>query len=223
VNDRSERLRDACLYLVCDERGDDFLEAALRGGVDIVQLRIKDRRGQKGGDDVELDGRVVDVGRRYARVCARHGALLILNDRPDLVLAAGADGVHVGQDDAPVDEARRLIGPDRLVGLSTHSPAQIDAARETAPDYIGVGPVHATPTKPGRPAVGLELVRYAAAHATTPFFAIGGIDAGSVSAVHEAGARRVAVVRALTEADDPALTARALRAVLEDEVGVGAT
>jgi thiamine-phosphate pyrophosphorylase len=225
VNDRLERLRDARLYLVCDERADDCLEAALRGGVDIVQLRIKDGGGVGGGGlpaGPAGDRRLVDVARRFARVCARHGALLILNDRPDLVAAAGADGAHVGQHDVPVDEARRRVGPGRLVGLSTHSPEQIDAAGAAAPDYIGVGPVHATPTKPGRPAVGLELVRYAAAHAVMPFFAIGGIDAATVPAVREAGGARVAVVRALTEARDPELTARALRAGLEGEVGVGA-
>jgi thiamine-phosphate pyrophosphorylase len=222
VSHRSERLRDARLYLVCDERSDDFLKRALRGGVDIVQLRIKDDGNGVRPAGREGDRRLVDVARRYARICAEHGALLILNDRPDLVQTAGADGAHVGQDDTPVAQARRLVGPERLVGLSTHSPAQIEAAREAAPDYIGVGPVHATPTKPGRAAVGVELVRYAAAHAAMAFFAIGGIDAASVPAVREAGASRVAVVRALTEADDPELAARTLRAGLEGEVGVGA-
>jgi thiamine-phosphate pyrophosphorylase len=155
-------------------------------------------------------------------VCHAHGAPLILNDRPDLVAAAGADGVHVGQDDTTVTEARALVGPDRVVGLSTHSPAQIDAAAaETAVDYIGVGPVHATPTKPGRPAVGLDLVRYAAEHAATPFFAIGGIDAGNAADVRAAGAARIAVVRAITEARDPEAAARVLRS--GSEAGVGAT
>ncbi len=147
---------------------------------------------------------------------------LILNDRPDLVAEAGADGVHVGQDDAAVPQARALIGPDRILGLSTHSPAQVDAAAgEPEIDYIGVGPVHATPTKPGRPAVGLDLVRYAAAHAATPFFAIGGIDAGNLAAVRGAGATRIAVVRAITDAPDPEAAARALRS--GSEAGVGAT
>lgn len=212
MNDPLQRLRAARLYLVCDERSDEFLEHALRGGVDIVQLRIK---------DATDDDRMVKVARRYAAVCARHQALLILNDRPDLVAAAGADGVHVGQDDAPVSEARNAVGADKLVGLSTHSPAQIDAARETSANYVGVGPVHSTPTKPGRPAVGLELVRYAAAHASVPFFAIGGIDEHGVVAVRRAGAERVAVVRALTESHDPQRTARRLRDGLE-EVRVGA-
>jgi thiamine-phosphate pyrophosphorylase len=204
VSDRHERLRDARLYLVCDEQPDEFLAAVLRAGVDIVQLRIKEA----------TDAEIVAAGRRFARMAAAAGALFILNDRPDLVEVLGADGVHVGQDDTPVDEARALVGPDRLVGLSTHNPAQIDAAALVDVDYIGVGPVHATPTKPGRPAVGLELVRYAALHATMPFFAIGGIAPANVEAVREAGARRIAVVRALTEASDPASAAWALRGAI---------
>ena len=218
VPDRRQALASARLYLVCDERPDDFLDRALRGGVDIVQLRIKD-----GSDEA-----ILATARRYAALCSAHGVLLILNDRPDLARGAGADGVHVGQDDVPVAEARRIVGPDRLVGLSTHTPGQIDSAgADPEVDYIGVGPVHATPTKPGRPAVGLELVRYAAAHALTPFFAIGGIDASNAVAVREAGARRIAVVRALTEAGAPEPAARGLRAALEaeqtSESGVGAT
>jgi thiamine-phosphate pyrophosphorylase len=215
VPDPRPALHAARLYLVCDARPDEFLDRALRGGVDIVQLRIKETDPTRPSDD-----EIVATGRRYAAVCAAHGALLIINDRPDLVAAVGADGVHVGQDDVPVDEARRIVGPSLIVGLSTHSPAQIDAAGEQPEvDYIGVGPVHATPTKPGRPAVGLELVRYAAVHAATPFFAIGGIDLTNAVAVHAAGARRIAVVRALTEAEDPRRAARALRAA----VGAGQT
>ena len=198
---RRGRLADARLYLVCDVRTDAFLSAALRGGADVVQLRDKD------ADDAEL----VAAGRRYAALCAEHGALLILNDRPDLVAETRADGVHVGQDDVPVARARAEVGAQRLVGLSTHTPAQIEAANDADVDYIGVGPVHATPTKPGRPAVGLALVRHAAAHAGHPFFAIGGIDERNVAAVRAAGARGVAVVRALIGADDPEAAARALR------------
>jgi thiamine-phosphate pyrophosphorylase len=200
VSDRRARLEAARLYLVCGALDDAFVRAALRGGVGIVQLRIKDSD----------DERLLETGRRYARLCAEHGALLILNDRPDLVDSIGADGVHVGQDDAPVAAAREAVGRERLVGLSTHSPAQVDASERADVDYIGVGPVHATPTKPGRPAVGCELVRYAAARATRPFFAIGGIDTGNVAAVREAGASRIAVVRALTEAEDPERVAREL-------------
>ena len=214
--DRATRLQQARLYLVCDVLPDDFLEHALRGGVDIIQLRAKRA----------TDDEVLACARRFARIAAAHGALLILNDRPDLVAGAGADGVHIGQDDMPVPEARALVGDDRLIGLSTHSPEQIDAAAHAGVDYIGVGPVHATPTKPGRPAVGVELVDYAARHCPMPFFAIGGIDRGNVRAVRAAGGRRIAVVRALTGATDPEATARALRAVLEPEepeVSVGAT
>ena len=172
VRNRRQRLRAARLYLVCDAQPDEFLSAALRGGVDIVQLRVKE----------SSDAAILAAARRFARICAAHGALFILNDRPDLVTQAGADGVHVGQDDAPVTSARALVGPERILGRSTHSPAQIDAAANLEVDYIGVGPVHATPTKPGRPAVGLELVRYAAAHAARPFFAIGGITAANLAA-----------------------------------------
>ncbi len=204
VFDRRQRLRDARLYLICEDRPDEFLAAALRGGVDIVQLRMKDAE----------DEQILAVAERFARVCAEHEALLILNDRPDLVASAGADGVHVGQDDMPAGEARALVGADRIVGLSTHTPGQIQQAARAGVDYIGVGPVHATPTKPGRPAVGPELVRYAAEHARMPFFAIGGIDADNTAAVLEAGGGRIAVVRALTRSEDPEATARELRAAL---------
>jgi thiamine-phosphate pyrophosphorylase len=204
VSNRRELLRNARLYLVCDERSDEFVRAALHGGVEVVQLRMK-----AAGDDL-----ILAASRRYARVCAAAGALFILNDRPDLVQAAGADGVHVGQDDMPVDQARELVGDDRLVGLSTHSPEQVDDAMVTGADYIGVGPVHATPTKPGRPAVGLELIGYAATHATVPFFAIGGLDVANLRSAVAAGATRAAVVRAITDASDPETQARRLRSTL---------
>ncbi len=214
MDNRHERLLEAALYLVCDRQPEDFLRGALRGGTDIVQLRMKDAS----------DDEALGAARVFAPICAEHGALFILNDRPELVLAAGADGVHLGQDDTPVPAAREIVGPDRLIGLSTHTPEQIDGA--AGADYIGVGPVRATPTKPGRPAVGLELVRYAAAHADVPFFAIGGIDADNARAVSAAGARRVAVVRALTQATDPERTARVLRDIVvrpraPEEAGVG--
>ena len=214
MSNRRERLDRARLYLVCGDQPERFLRAALRGGVDIVQLRIKD------GDDARL----LDAARRFRIVCAEHGALLILNDRPDLVRAADVDGVHLGQDDMRVAAARELVGDGCLIGLSTHTPEQVDGA--TGADYIGVGPIRATPTKPGRPAVGLALVRHAAAHAAVPFFAIGGIAPSNVAAVCGAGARRVAVVRALTHAQRPELAARALRDAVDrtwagQEVGVG--
>jgi thiamine-phosphate pyrophosphorylase len=208
-----ERLRRARLYLVCDSQPGDralapFLREAIAGGVEVVQLR-----------DKRLDdGALVEAVRAARAVCAAQGVPLIVNDRPRVALAAGADGVHVGQEDMPVAQVRELVGEELLIGLSTHRPAEIDAAASAGVDYIGVGPVHATPTKPGRPAVGLELVRYAAAHAHMPFFAIGGIDAGNVQAVRGAGAMRVAVVRAVAAAADPQAAARALRDALEDEV-----
>ena len=211
MSERRERLQFARLYLVCDEQPDGFLVAVLSAGVDIVQLRMK---------DATSDASIVAAGRRFARAAAQHGALFILNDRPDLVAAAGADGVHVGQDDMAVADARSVVGSDRLIGLSTHSPEQIDAAAGLDVDYVGVGPVHATPTKPGRPAVGLELVRYATEHGTVPFFAIGGIAPANVDAVRAAGAERIAVVRALTDAADPGHVARQLRQAMCSAGGV---
>jgi thiamine-phosphate pyrophosphorylase len=186
---------------------DDFLAGAVRGGVDIVQLRMKDAS----------DAAILAAAERFAR----HDVLLIINDRPDLAITAGADGVHVGQDDMSVDEARAVVGPEGIVGLSTHTPEQVDGAGGA--DYIGVGPVYATPTKPGRPAVGLGLVRYASKHARLPFFAIGGIGLDNVEAVAAAGAERVAVVRAMTESDDPESTARQLKAAVTAEAHLGAT
>jgi thiamine-phosphate pyrophosphorylase len=210
VSTAAERLARARLYLVCDAPPPEFLEAVLRGGVDVVQLRMKNASAES----------ILAVARTVVPACRRHGALFILNDRPDLVAAVGADGVHIGQDDGPVERAREFVGPQRIVGLSTHTPDQIDAAEDV--DYIGVGPVHSTPTKPGRPAVGLELVRYAAAHARVPFFAIGGINPGNVRDVARAGARRVAVVRALTDSTAPERDALTLRlALLPQEVPVG--
>jgi thiamine-phosphate pyrophosphorylase len=217
VDDRRIRLERARLYLVCDVIAGDFVARALSGGVDIVQLRAKHRP----------DEEIITAGRHYARLCHEHQALLIVNDRPDLVDALGADGVHIGQDDGPVDAARALVGRDRLVGLSTHTPEQIDRANRADVDYIGVGPVHATPTKPGRPAVGLTLVRYAARQAQHPFFAIGGIQLANAHDVARAGATRIAVVRALTEVQEPEAMARALRRALDathqSEAGLGAT
>ncbi len=201
---------------MCDAQPARVLNAALAGGVDVVQLRDKRL------DDEDL----VVVGRRFREACDTHGALFVLNDRPDLVPACEADGVHGGQHDLPVREARALVGEERLVGLSTHSPAQVDAARGI--DYIAVGPVHETPTKAGRPAVGLDPIRHAAAHARVPWFAIGGLDARTIEEAIGAGARRVVVVRAITEAVDPEAATRALRVALdahsvEVEARVGAT
>jgi thiamine-phosphate pyrophosphorylase len=206
ARERRERLRRARLYLVIDaEPAERVLPGALEGGVDIVQLR------EKSASDEEI----VSAGRQLRTLCDEHGALLIVNDRADLALECGADGVHVGQDDDPLREVRDVVGADLLVGISTHSPEQVELGLGSIADYLGVGPVHATPTKPGREPVGLELVRYAAAHgAAKPWFAIGGIDADNAPAVAEAGASRIAVVRAIRDAADPRAVAAALRATV---------
>ncbi len=206
--DRRERLRSARLYFIAGARPGgrplgDVLEPALAGGADLFQLRDK-----QASDDELLAAAAV-----ARELCARAGALFIVNDRPDLAAAAGADGVHVGQDDASVAQARAVVGPEMLVGLSTHAPEQIDAVPAEA-DLIGVGPVYATPTKAGRAPAGLELVAYAAANARVPWFAIGGLDAETTVEAAAHGARRVAVVRAIADAPDPAAAARGLRELL---------
>lgn len=207
---RRERLASARLYLCTDGRGggpglDRFLDAVLGAGVDVVQLR-----------DKHLEARpLLALAERFRAACDRHGALFVVNDRPDLALAAGADGVHLGQDDLDPAIARRVLGPGAIIGRSTHAPDQLRRAHDEGVDYCAVGPVHATPTKPGRPAAGMDVVRVAAREATLPWFAIGGIDAGNLADVVAAGARRIVVVRAITEAADPAGAARALRAALE--------
>jgi thiamine-phosphate pyrophosphorylase len=199
--DRRARLRDARLYFVADRGGmAHALDGALAGGADVFQLRDKD------ASDDELLAAAESARER----CHAAGALFVLNDRPDLAAACGADGVHVGQDDMPVDRAREQIGDDAIVGLSTHSIQQAQAGCRGGADYIAVGPVHATPTKEGRPAIGVDPLRYAASHVDVPWFAIGGIDADTVGAVVKAGARRIVVVRAVAQADDPEAAARAL-------------
>jgi thiamine-phosphate pyrophosphorylase len=203
--DRRERLRRARLYLVVEAAAEPVLGPALRGGVDMVQLRDKDAP----------DELILRAAAGFRALCDEHGALFWLNDRPDLARAAGADGVHLGQDDMPVAEAREQLGPDLLIGLSTHSPGQFDAALASEADQLSVGPVWETPTKAGRPAAGLDYVRHAAEHGgDAPWFAIGGIDAGNLSEVVAAGARRVVVVRAIRDAADPEAAARSLRDAL---------
>jgi thiamine-phosphate pyrophosphorylase len=203
--DRRQRLRDARLYFVADRDGmQRALDAALAGGADLFQLRDKD------ASDDELLAAAETARER----CRAAGALFLINDRPDLAVACGADGVHVGQDDTPVARAREIVGDDAIVGLSTHSMKQAQAGCRSGADYIAVGPVHATPTKEGRPAIGVEPIKYAAAHVSVPWFAIGGIDTKTVGDVVRAGARRIVVVRALTDADDPEAVARELRTSL---------
>jgi thiamine-phosphate pyrophosphorylase len=196
-----DRLANARLYLVCPARPRAWLEAAVEGGVDLLQLRDK---------DLDDDG-IVAAAREFRAT----GALFILNDRPDLVDACEADGVHVGQDDATPAEARAAVGPDRIVGRSTHAPAQALAAQSDPDvDYLAVGPVFATPTKPGRPAAGLGYVESAAKTISKPWFAIGGLNLDNVHEVTERGASRIVVVRAITEAEDPGAAARELREAL---------
>jgi thiamine-phosphate pyrophosphorylase len=207
---RRERLRTARLYFVCDAQPQTDLEALLRaaltGGADIVQLREK----ELGRDGIER------AAATFRRVADTFSALFILNDDPELARICDADGVHVGQDDASAEQARELLGPDAIVGLSTHSTEQIAASAERPVDYISVGPVWETPTKEGRPGVGTELVKHAAAKAPHPFFAIGGIDPGNAGEVVKAGAERLCVVRAIRDAADAAATAAELRQAFAD-------
>ena len=209
-SERRARLAAARLYLVCGAAPDasalpDLLRGAVAGGVEIVQLREKHL----------ADEELTAVANAARALCERLGALLIINDRPVVAAEVGADGVHVGQEDMPVAAVREIVGPEMLIGLSTHARQEIDAVDPTLVDYIGVGPIHETPTKLGRPAVGLELIRYAAAHAPVPFFAIGGLDAGNLGEALEAGAERVCVLRAIAAAEDPEQAARTLRELID--------
>ena len=202
---RRERLRTARLYFVCEARPQTDLEALLRaaltGGADIVQLREK----ELGRAEIER------AAETFRRVADTFSALFILNDDPELARACDADGVHVGQDDVSAEQARELLGPDAIVGLSTHSEEQIAASEGRPVDYISVGPIWETPTKEGRPGVGIELIERAAEQCPHPFFAIGGIDTGNAEQVVAAGAERLCVVRALRDAADPEAAAAELR------------
>jgi thiamine-phosphate pyrophosphorylase len=214
MDSRRERLRRARLYFVTDVRPglEELLAAVLAGGVDMVQLR----------DKTASDEELMRAAVLFRRACDEHGALFWLNDRPDLAVACAADGVHVGQDDLDPAAARRLAGRGVLIGLSTHSPAQLDAALAAGDaDQLSVGPVWETPTKEGRRAAGLDYVRYAAGVAADrSWFAIGGIDLDNVRDVIAAGASRIVVVRAIRDAPDPRAAAAALRQALEEtEVG----
>lgn len=197
-SDRHQKLRQARLYLVTapTEHLPQVVEAALQGGLTLVQYRDKDTD----------DGLRLQRAQELCDLCHRYGALFLVNDRVDLALAVGADGVHLGQQDMPLALARQLLGSQRIIGQSTKHPDELHQAIAAGADYIGVGPVYETPTKAGRAAVGLDYVRYAAAHATIPWFAIGGIDLSNVQEVCAAGAKQVAVVRAIVKADNPTTT-----------------
>jgi thiamine-phosphate pyrophosphorylase len=206
--DRRARLAASRLYVVTGARtaqGDlgEFLDAILRAGVDVVQLREKE---SEAGD-------LLRWGAEFREAAERHGALFTVDDRPDVALALGADGVHVGQNDLPPVVAREILGDDAIIGLSCHSTEQLDAASAVA-DYVTAGPIHPTPTKPGRPSTGLDVVRHAASTVERPWFAIGGIDPTTLPAAVEAGATRIVVVRAVTEAADPGAAVSALLAGL---------
>jgi thiamine-phosphate pyrophosphorylase len=210
-SERRERLAAARLYVVTGARPNlgGFLDAILGAGVDVVQLREK----------VAEAGDLLWWGETFRDAAERHGALFVVNDRPDVAYALDADGVHLGQGDLPPRVAREIVGDDAIIGLSTHSPAQWDAAAPEA-DYLCIGPVWETPTKPGRPAAGLDAVRHSAASGETrPWFAIGGISDRNLPDVMEAGATRIVVVRAITDATEPREVSRSLRAALAaDEV-----
>jgi thiamine-phosphate pyrophosphorylase len=197
------------LYLCTPDRGDlePFVDACIDGGVDVVQLR-----------DKHLPDRLlIDRARIVQRVCARHQVPFILNDRPDLAAAIGADGVHVGQDDSPAGEARRLVGDHALVGLSTHASSELLLAVEHGlpVDYLSAGPVQATPTKPGRPGTGLDYIREAVSLSPWPVWITGGVDPETVGDMIGVGARHFVAVRWLTEADDPVRHACQLRQAID--------
>ena len=219
VDNPRDRLATASLYVCTDarrERGDlaEFADAALAGGVDIIQLRDKGSPGEMQFGPLEARDELAAL-EVLADAARRHGALFAVNDRADIARAAGADVLHLGQDDLPLTIARDIIGPTPVIGRSTHDEDQAAAAAAEAVDYFCVGPCWPTPTKPGRPAPGLDLVRATAAMSTDkPWFAIGGIDEQRLPEVLDAGARRVVVVRAITAADDPKAAASRLKARL---------
>jgi thiamine-phosphate pyrophosphorylase len=210
---RRERLGWARLYFVCDARphGADpepMLRAALAGGAGMVELRERELG----------EGAIERSGRTFRRLADTYSALFIVNDDPNLAREASADGVHLGQEDMPVAEAREILGPEAIIGLSTHTSEQVEAAHSQPVDYISVGPIWETPSKERRKATGLELIRAAAGDATLPWFAIGGVNPDTVTEVVEAGARRICVIRAIRDAGDPAAVAAALLAPVEAAV-----
>lgn len=207
---RRQQLQQAQTYLVTSPQENmiDTVEAALRGGLAMVQYR------EKTANDCDR----WPIVQRLRQLCAQHDALFLVNDRVDLALAVNADGVHLGQQDLPIAVARQLLGDMAIIGRSTTNPDEMERAIAEGADYIGVGPVYATPTKPDKAAAGLDYVRYAAAHATVPWFAIGGIDRGNLAQVQEAGAWRVAVVRAIMQAEQPTLATQQLAAQLRSSI-----
>lgn len=204
-------LADARLYLCTPLREDveRFVASCLDGGVDVVQLREKDRDARD----------VVAAAKRLAVLCTQRSVPFVVNDRPDVALDAGADGVHVGQGDVSVSLCRRILGGEAIVGLSTHAESDLDAALGEDVSYLSAGPVVATPTKPGRPAAGREYVATAVTRAKVPVFVTGGVDVASVAGLVAIGARRFVAVRALTESSDPRRAARELRRAIDEAIG----
>ena len=199
---RIQQLARSRTYLVTSPVPDllGVVESALKGGIAIVQYREK-----QADDQTRLH-----IAHQMKALCHQYGALFIVNDRVDIAAASEADGVHLGQQDLPMEAARKILGKGIIVGRSTTNPQELQRALDEGADYIGVGPVHETPTKPGKAASGNDYVRYAAAHATMPWFTIGGLNADNLGPTLAAGATRVAVVRALMEASDPRAIARSL-------------
>lgn len=203
-------MKDFRLYVIIDSKsanGRDpvaVASEAVEGGADVIQLREKDIPARE----------IMALGRAIRKAIAGTGALFIINDRPDIAAASGADGVHLGQDDLPPEEARAILGKGKIIGISTHSLEQALAAEKAGADYVGVGPVFATPTKPDYVPVGTGLVREVSKTIKIPFVAIGGIDAGNIGQVLDAGARRIAVVRAVCGAGDVRNAAKSLKEIL---------
>lgn len=209
ISPRQQQLRSASVYLITSPSETLFstVEAALQGGLTLVQYRDKDT------DDLAR----FNTARKLRQLCHDYDALFIVNDRIDLALAVDADGVHLGQQDAPIQFARQLLGSGRIIGRSTHNADDLTRAIDEGADYVGVGPVYETPTKAGRPAAGLDYVRYAAEHCSIPWFAIGGIDINNVNDVLAAGADRISVVRAIMQADQPMLIAQYFSAQVDQK------
>lgn len=204
-------LEDKKLYLVTNsdkfESEDLFLDAvasALKGGVDILQLREKNMPANK----------IIELGKKVKLLCAEYGATFIVNDRVDIAYVLDADGVHLGQDDMDIESARKILGSNAIIGISTHAPEQAQKAVNDGADYIGMGPVFTTPTKPGRQSVGLEYVKWVSENIKIPAFAIGGIDLDNVQDVVNAGAKKIAVVRAIINSDNPEKAAQEFLKVL---------
>ena len=206
-NPLSGHLAGRRFYLCTPDRPDlgEFVDACIRGGVDIVQYREKNAEARA----------ILKRGAIVRDVCRSHGVPFILNDRPDLAVELGADGVHVGQEDCPPAAARRIMGPNAIIGLSTHSQDDLIASEREPVDYISVGPINPTPTKPGRPGVGLGYLRFAANESSVPFYVTGGVNPRSIGDLLDSGATRFVAVRWLTEAHDPQAHAEELRRAID--------